>query len=436
MKMKSLCTALVTALVFSITGCGGGGGGGTTPTPPTTSTGKFVDAPVEGLKYVSGGQSGFTNPNGVFTYEVGQPVTFSIGGVTIGQTQGAATITPIDLINAANPGINATPATPAVVRIVQFLLTASSVTDTGIKIDSAVTTACASQSINLSTTTNATTFNTMINQVATAAGNRTITTAVDAQNHFTASLNGLSSNTLILPNPSITGGGALPPSISSQPSNSSIFSSIFGGGGTTFTVNAIGYNLSYQWQVDTGSGFTNISDTGVYTGSATATLTLTGVTRNMDGYKYRVIVSGLINPPTTSSTATLTVTTPTKVIVKLATSGTLPTGINIGGIDTTVTYPTNKGLSITANDVVASGVAAGSLAVPNINIAGEARIANITGTGFPIGEFATLTFSIASGSSPLATDFAVAPGATILDSTLNANKLNGVSVVVQSVTFQ
>lgn len=192
MKMKSFCSALVTTLVFSMAGCGGGGGGGT---PSATATGKFIDAPIEGLKYVSGGHSGFTDPNGVFTYEVGQPVTFSVGGVIIGQAPGASVITPKELVNAATGGINADATTPAVIQIVRFLLTASSTTSAGgLKIDQAVIDACtassiASQNINLSTA-NGSSFTTMINQVATAAGNRPITNTTDAINHLTASLGG------------------------------------------------------------------------------------------------------------------------------------------------------------------------------------------------------------------------------------------------------
>jgi hypothetical protein len=103
-------------LLFALVGlsaCGGGGSSETTPTTPTTptppttptsATGKFVDAPVEGLKYVSGGQSGFTGANGEFTYEIGQSVTFSVGGVVVGQAPGASVITPIELVKTAAPG--------------------------------------------------------------------------------------------------------------------------------------------------------------------------------------------------------------------------------------------------------------------------------------------------------------------------------------------
>jgi hypothetical protein len=193
-------------IVVSLGLCGCGGSGLTASPAATTATGKFIDAPVEGLQYVSGGQIGFTGPNGEFTYEVGQPVTFSVGGVVIGQAQGASVITPIELVQTANPGSTVTASTPEVVRIAQFLLTASSLTSTGIKIDPAVSTACAAQNINISTAPTSS-FGQAINQIAASAGNRTVITAADAQHHITASMDGLSSGIIVLPPASSTGGG-------------------------------------------------------------------------------------------------------------------------------------------------------------------------------------------------------------------------------------
>jgi hypothetical protein len=184
----------------------GGGGGSTTPSSPPTATGRFIDAPVEGLRYVSGGISGVTGPNGEFTYEVGRPVIFSVGGVKVGQAQGADIITPIELVKTANPGTTVTVATPAVVQIVQFLLTASSSTAAGIRIDQAVAAACTSQDIDLATAS-APRFTSMINQIAAAAGNRPVTRATDAQDHFTATMAGLVSGMVVVPPASMTGSG-------------------------------------------------------------------------------------------------------------------------------------------------------------------------------------------------------------------------------------
>ena len=74
-----------------------------------------------------------------------------------------------------------------------------------------------------------------------------------------------------------------------------------------FGVKAVGNNLTYQWQVNDGNGFTNISDSGVYTGALTDSLMLASPAASMNGYKYRLIVGGLCTPPDTSSEALLTV---------------------------------------------------------------------------------------------------------------------------------
>ena len=61
-----------------------------------------------------------------------------------------------------------------------------------------------------------------------------------------------------------------------------------------------------QWQVNTGSGFTNISDGGVYSGSTTGTLTITGATAAMNGYQYEAVFTNS-GGTATSSSAMLTV---------------------------------------------------------------------------------------------------------------------------------
>jgi len=95
------------------------------------------------------------------------------------------------------------------------------------------------------------------------------------------------------------------PSISAHPSNASICS----GSNTTFTVTASGTSLSYQWEVHNGSSWTNVTNTGIYSGATTATLTLTGATSAVNSYQYRCVVTGSISPAATSNAATLTVNT-------------------------------------------------------------------------------------------------------------------------------
>ncbi len=59
-----------------------------------------------------------------------------------------------------------------------------------------------------------------------------------------------------------------------------------------FTVAAIGGNLSYQWQVNPGTGFMDISDGALYSGTQSAALSITAAAIGMNSYLYRCVVSG------------------------------------------------------------------------------------------------------------------------------------------------
>jgi hypothetical protein len=74
-----------------------------------------------------------------------------------------------------------------------------------------------------------------------------------------------------------------------------------------FGVKATGSGLTYQWQVNTGSGFTDITDGGVYSGSGTDTLKLLSPAVSMTGYRYRAIVTGTCGDAAVSEAGTLTV---------------------------------------------------------------------------------------------------------------------------------
>lgn len=56
---------------------------------------------------------------------------------------------------------------------------------------------------------------------------------------------------------------------------------------------------SYQWQVNTGSNFTNITDNSNYSGSNNMNLTITNSPTSWYGYKYRCIVDGNNSDTTT-----------------------------------------------------------------------------------------------------------------------------------------
>jgi len=82
-----------------------------------------------------------------------------------------------------------------------------------------------------------------------------------------------------------------PTTVTTQPVNQTICTDKV----ATFTVVAGGSGpFSYQWQVSTDGGntYSNVNNTGVYSGATTATLTITAPPVSMNGYFYRVIVNG------------------------------------------------------------------------------------------------------------------------------------------------
>jgi hypothetical protein len=102
------------------------------------------------------------------------------------------------------------------------------------------------------------------------------------------------------------------PEITVDPTNKTVCDGL----NTTFTATAVGSNLVYRWQVKIPSGtFTDVTNTGVYSGATTASLAITGATLSMNGYKYKLIVSGSCSPNDESPEVTLTVNPrPTSVI--------------------------------------------------------------------------------------------------------------------------
>ena len=58
-----------------------------------------------------------------------------------------------------------------------------------------------------------------------------------------------------------------------------------------FSVTATGVSLTYQWQENTGSGFVNITNGGIYSGATTNSLGISSASSSMNGYQYRNIIN-------------------------------------------------------------------------------------------------------------------------------------------------
>ena len=62
--------------------------------------------------------------------------------------------------------------------------------------------------------------------------------------------------------------------------------------GADFRITATGTGLTYQWQVNKGTGFNNVVDDANFSGSNLNTLTITNAQAAFNNYIFRIIVSG------------------------------------------------------------------------------------------------------------------------------------------------
>jgi hypothetical protein len=118
-----------------------------------------------------------------------------------------------------------------------------------------------------------------------------------------------------------------PPNFTTSPTTKSVCS----GSSTTFTV-AASNATGYQWQVNTGGGFTDLSNTTPYSGVTNTTLNISNVA-GLNSYQYRCVATGA-GGSTNSNSATLTVNP-------------LPTATILTPASTTITCSTPS-LSLTA----------------------------------------------------------------------------------------
>ncbi len=150
--------------------------------------------------------------------------------------------------------------------------------------------------------------------------------------------------------------------ISTQPSDQSFCTG-------SFTVDATGSGLSYQWQMSTGGAFTDLTDGGVYSGVTTNTLNLTGATQTMDGYQYRVVItSSAYNCSSlNSNTATLTISD----VIYDSVSSTGPT--TCGGSDGIIQLDQLSASTMYSVSYVDDGVSVGPVNITT-NASGELMI--------------------------------------------------------------
>ncbi|MGZ8556399.1 MAG: hypothetical protein ACXWVX_08480, partial [Sulfuricurvum sp.] len=98
--------ALVLSCAATVAFVGCGGGSDSTSTAPVVATGTFVDAPVQGLKYTTATQTGYTDSNGTYKYVAGEQIEFFLGNLSLGKVTASALTTPYTMAgdtNISNP---------------------------------------------------------------------------------------------------------------------------------------------------------------------------------------------------------------------------------------------------------------------------------------------------------------------------------------------
>lgn len=166
-----------------------------------------------------------------------------------------------------------------------------------------------------------------------------------------------------------------PPAITSQPANATTCA----GSNATFSVSATPAvaSTTFQWQESTNGGvtWTNLANGGVYSGVTLPTLTITGATAGMNGYRYRVVVSGQCPPqPVTSASALLTVnvppaisTNPVSISRCLGTTATFSVAATVASGNSALTYQWQVSVDggVTYSNVSSGGTSA-TLTLTNI----------------------------------------------------------------------
>ncbi|MCH8622043.1 esterase-like activity of phytase family protein [Undibacterium sp. TS12] len=166
--LPTLLTLTTLATASLLAACGGSNNStvSTTPTPSPVN-GIFLDAAVEGLDYTAaGGSKNSTASSGGYICNTGDSLVFSVGGITLGSTACATTVTPLNLANSSNVKDDS-----VVNRLLALqLLDEDNDVANGIKISAAVKTALAGQTLDFNAP--AATFNaSMIALLAKLPGN-------------------------------------------------------------------------------------------------------------------------------------------------------------------------------------------------------------------------------------------------------------------------
>ena len=201
-----------------------------------------------------------------------------------------------------------------------------------------------------------------------------------------------------------------PPTITSHPANRTVTE----GNSASFSINASGQGLSYQWQMsqDQGISWETLSNGGHYSNVTSRTLNVNNVDLTMEGLRYRCVVNGTCEPSVTSNFAVLHVEGFTPTIV--TTAGSLNTcsetefGIpisvtncnNVSAISLALSYNTNV-LTYAGYEGLNPALDGGQLQVNAVDGMIFIAWASVEGANVGNGNLITIRFTALSGTSSM-----------------------------------
>lgn len=172
------------------------------------------------------------------------------------------------------------------------------------------------------------------------------------------------------------------------------------------SVQAAGNGLSFQWQVNTGSGFADLSDNAFYAGTQTATLILSDPQASWAGYQYRCVVSSPCFSPLTSEATLLQIEVPATASFIFSVNGTSvsfeSTSTNADSLAWSFGDGAQSSLSNPIHLYNNEGNYQATLTV--FNACGEASVTQTIAVGFP--PLAGIGADFTGGCVPLTVQFA------------------------------
>ncbi|MEP7165469.1 MAG: reprolysin-like metallopeptidase [Ferruginibacter sp.] len=192
-----------------------------------------------------------------------------------------------------------------------------------------------------------------------------------------------------------------PVTISVQPANVDICLPL---NTASFSVTAAGTGLTYQWQVNTGSGFTNIP-----TGGNAATLNLTGITAAMNGYLYRVVLNGTCTTDLNSASAILAVNSPVNITSQpqdVSSCAGSATSFSVAATGSTITYQwqvsINGGPFVNVNNTAPfSGATTATLNISPVSASLNGYVFHVIVSGVPCGAVTSDPVTLTANALPV-----------------------------------